>query len=1803
VYISIQYKFEPTCIFLGSMVTDQKSEGMSKKCIPTERMGKMDKLTTGAGTIEMIRKTVDGGVEEKQIQGNALIDGNGTWCYQIPMNLDYYMTDEYGNFVPSDDKEKGIPTRTRVRFRVSLTDFQSDYENNHLAKVLVPNNPHESNELDYHFGSATYDNDEASLSYRDLFWNKIYTVKQYIPRIQKGNNQRNKKFTGFKQVNVNGGNNPIPYNNMRVNLTFMFVLQCAIIKIIIIILGFINALRAKSSKDKCAAMGDGICPDLENWYFAPRCETLDATIESIVSDEQDDHQSIDYNNRDGARSENYCITRSTSYLMQCVEINLAMEYEVIQFDFYNDWLNGMLYIPHWFVNYRKKRSYLFGLIHRRAKLESCKEDSFYDTRRITQQCALTYRTDANNNYTRITTPKGCKSNSKQKCHKGNGRKSVGIFGEQGGIVHSETTLQNQSVYYFKPAEWRNVNNQSTRHLMFATDIVMIGSLEDCDKDGLPKVFEELTSSTYIMPSNLATTNMDSQAFMYGWSDQGSRCIGNNTPRGDALEIKEQTFENYKEWIKQTDDYEANADYEPKEYPVTEAAGIDWGYNGPGQGDSDLNNLYYPGGHFLGISCFNSQVNIKSCVNLSRICEIGSIMSQRQAFVRKSNDTFEYDYLVPNGLITKFEITDSNFRREFATMNYNRLRTKIDDATQYRKYDLKYVHPINFNGELSGYINQTSKPYYNNAYDDTERTKYPDRMAYTRTIEEPSNDYYYFRMGLIDAEGLNNSQADIIKRKRYLQVGYSGDSTVVAMPQYENSFYFYFGLNDGNTAIDRFFKDFYAPCNTSDEDSSYYEVTVDDDGDVCSGDGVSVTVKITNVDSPYRVKLSKQNGGGYDTIYLALLDGGIIDTNVSQTDGYSETVSHNYSVFKIIGLSSGNYTLTMYAKDYVGTNYSFTIAETVNSQISGIDISVQSFQSTSYDEDYNYNNMIACIRFLNVYPNSIYGFLVATDEKYVFVKTNAFDISSFAKVIAENIDLTPLKKLDASKINVVNYGKTSTYTVPAWKGNDTYYVYLLYPCGSVTKMTKYGDIDVTMDVGLDLYFGDSDCTVNNTNVSKKTDTWPSAILNDSTAYTEKQKWNLKQSLFFKGSLFNPSTIGRINVKTNQTVATSIKGNAETQTIDDIGDNEYAVITDVTPTQYKQGDQPSEYSDISIDMFHLPTSYFNNGGTISNYSTNGYNKDGWATTNIYSNAKLPSTVKTPYSYTYGDTTVKLPSIYRPCYMTAVMLIDEPSQTRTYSIAINNIVTYNKKVSAMKLNGKNITDNSTLVCGEDFNGDYTNLKLFSELMPDTGYTTGDETFSFFVTEGNPGGRYSGDIASASYSFNISCHFPCNEKDTDFYYTDGVKFFYCASTDKTVIADEKAIIEGDNNIGINHNSTVIVENVADTDIVELHCKEVNTNADIIIQNYGTADLINDNTRYKNGKLDADGKTVMDTISLEESDANPIYNSSYLYRHVVIDVNGYDKITMEGNIEYYMFSVNSNGVIRGEQVCVAVAKETIDGVEQNMPIKKTFTPSVAGKVVIWWAANYDDGSKFTVTYDSNGKYNCGITTNKSATIFSAKWLVGKSLYLDYVEVNDSVVLGCKINNVQNKTKRTEGEETYEYVKNISYGRIPKDYSNKSTVYWNGIFGNANYNVIDVSDSFTIEKITEKANTNKYSGSNKMWQAFIDIITYDIQQNVFAIYDDWTKLATYSQTDDEGNATTVNRYSNDHSKIWKYIYPDENSAAIVKYYGKTNLNNVWVDTDKEGNNVLVIRGATYDEENQAIVSPFGTVVGKQVFFQ
>jgi hypothetical protein len=921
--INIQYKFEPTCVFMGSVVSDTNSNGISKKCIPTPGMGSMEEIVTGSGTIEMIRKTPGGSVEEFQIKGNQLINGNGVWCYQIPMNLDYMMTDEYGNMVPTNHPDKGVPTRTRVRFRISMQDFENDNENLARGKMLVPHNPNIYNgviasdsELDYNFGTKTKEE-----SYRDLFWNGVYTVKSYIPRIQKGANWKNEKFTGFKRVNYYGDNNPIPYNNIRIKIPFAFTMMCVLIKSMIRSAAFLNWLFRLCSvsfvgiKDEDGYLKSGsflsisgeICNDnLDYLCIIPginivnivdkggerrksllagailkHAEELGGDLHEISdwvdgSSSYQDSKSIDSNNREdiaqkgedtgnslseGERTEEAVevtdgggskksgkkynvtvrgirVTDKVDYFLQCIEMKLAQEFKVIQFDFYNDWINGVIYIPRWMRIITKKHNYLWGLIKFGGKVKACNENTSRKIN-IVQQCGLTYSNKTSENM-QIVNPIGCKktkSNEKLYCHKSNKvRKTYRIF-KTSGLVHSFKNMNEQYIYYFKPID--NGNRDKCIRL-FATDIVMLGTLNNCDIWGIPGNLAELVPSTYQMPPNLALTDSDLEGNDYESKVNSGKAIS-FTLRVDKGKA---TSFNLGDCYVGINPLEEDANY-------TEISGIDWGYAGPLQTinvpNVSASKLYKPGGHFLGITCRNAETNIKTCVNLSRICEYGVWMSQRQELNIPNPDTPEYESeaflnyaTVPTGFISKDEISDTNYRRIFASLNKNKLRTRINPGTGYPIYDFEYVNPTNFGGELknrlmsstndSKYMNRkvtelSEEHYYTYSDDDyyyrdsKQVESIPNETEIMRTGEFSDSEYLKYRFGLSDVDFQNGIVKTESRKYRFLLKDNDGN---LSFPMFENSFYFYFGLKNGNTALDEFKKTYYANCGKIDlfnEDNS------------------------------------------------------------------------------------------------------------------------------------------------------------------------------------------------------------------------------------------------------------------------------------------------------------------------------------------------------------------------------------------------------------------------------------------------------------------------------------------------------------------------------------------------------------------------------------------------------------------------------------------------------------------------------------------------------------------------------------------------------------------------------------------------------------------------------------------------------------------------------------------------------------------------------------------------------------------------------------------------------------------------
>ena len=1024
--IEISFKFEPTCVFMGSAISDNASNGVGKKCVPTNQMGVMDELTAGEGTIEMIRKTPGGNVEEFAIRGNQLIDGNGVWCYQIPMNLDYMMTDEYGNMVPTDDPEKGLPTRTRVRFRASLTDMDGSSQSFYRARYLIPNNPGvDDRSVDYDFGTYT---DEDS--YRDLFWNCVYTVKSYIPRFQKSKRWKNERFSGIKACNYYGGNNPMPYNNLRIKLPFMFTVLCIFVKLFIKIVTLINriiafSLRAtvaglelllaplytlanalkklkikflKKALDKiesgimnlfvkklalhCTYIGDGLCPDMEGWYFAPGCgkrlnddvssrlmkNTLAAamgsgeiledanreTKDSMDSSDYIDETSTDNQNISDLERESVCLTRDINYLVNCFEMNLAQEYRVIKFDFYNDWVNGVLYFPRWMRKIKRKKKYRFSLksgisSYYKDKVQGCmnsENSRVKKSRYYTQQCSLEYQSESDKPWTEIKTPVPCydkrnkKSNSTpSKCHKKQGMQQSSIFGKKAGLVTEQTTILGQYVYYLKPCEWKDGSNGVVRTLLFATDIVLLGTLNDCDENGIPQAFKYLNNSSYIMPTNLALTTMDDDSYIYT-TDAGTVCSSTNvsTNKNTKDKIKDTVrrvtpdYQSTNSAYSKTDGDQVDYGENDDPIPVTEAAGISWNYSGPGQDDvsagkpetptqlmerlfgksggkgNSMKFLYYPGGHFLGLSCVNSDTNIKSCVNLKRICELGATMSQRREEVRGYDDDGNpvYRYYVPTGLISNSDIEGASFRSMFATLNYGKLiATDTDKRTGYKKYGFRFLRADGFDGSLDTYVHQNGSPYnkvvntdevrdalvdaaeffkkmfgdmweFPDDYDQYE-TKYTER----RTLEDTINDYYMFRFGL---DTFKNKE----QRKHYLK----RNGNKYSMPQYENSFYFYFGLKDGATALDEFKKQFYSEC-ASNNVMRTPSITIKEKIDPETLHG-SATLFINNMVPSYTYTIADNTSGTITSQHTTESDVVNFDDYIPE-DFTGFTIGHEYTV--------------------------------------------------------------------------------------------------------------------------------------------------------------------------------------------------------------------------------------------------------------------------------------------------------------------------------------------------------------------------------------------------------------------------------------------------------------------------------------------------------------------------------------------------------------------------------------------------------------------------------------------------------------------------------------------------------------------------------------------------------------------------------------------------------------------------------------------------------------------------------------------------------------------------------------------
>lgn len=137
---------QPNAIFMGSIFSNTDDDALKTKCKPKNNTGNLCELVAGPGSIQAIRQTIFSDVNGLPVlerwdieQGGKVIDADGTFVLNVPMNLDYIFTNEFGQQVISNDPTKGIPTKGKYRFKFKWQSEQGLQGSFLRADFLVPN--------------------------------------------------------------------------------------------------------------------------------------------------------------------------------------------------------------------------------------------------------------------------------------------------------------------------------------------------------------------------------------------------------------------------------------------------------------------------------------------------------------------------------------------------------------------------------------------------------------------------------------------------------------------------------------------------------------------------------------------------------------------------------------------------------------------------------------------------------------------------------------------------------------------------------------------------------------------------------------------------------------------------------------------------------------------------------------------------------------------------------------------------------------------------------------------------------------------------------------------------------------------------------------------------------------------------------------------------------------------------------------------------------------------------------------------------------------------------------------------------------------------------------------------------------------------------------------------------------------------------------------------------------------------------------------------------------------------------------
>lgn len=241
----------PTSIFMGSIFSDTDRMALKTNCKPRIRQGELCNLTTGPGEILAIRQTIEQDIFGRPVletveldSGGQVIDENGTWLLDVPMNLDYVITNEFGEQVLSNDPKKGIPTKGKYRFKVKWNQEPNISENVKRGYFLIPNIKEYGwdstggsiisgilRRKSYAFSLDwdDYSNIQSAINCDDTFYymsfNKVYSVSQLIDQFRRGSLPN--RFVSVKNIlddSCESDNNRFPTNDTVFRMDIIYLL-------------------------------------------------------------------------------------------------------------------------------------------------------------------------------------------------------------------------------------------------------------------------------------------------------------------------------------------------------------------------------------------------------------------------------------------------------------------------------------------------------------------------------------------------------------------------------------------------------------------------------------------------------------------------------------------------------------------------------------------------------------------------------------------------------------------------------------------------------------------------------------------------------------------------------------------------------------------------------------------------------------------------------------------------------------------------------------------------------------------------------------------------------------------------------------------------------------------------------------------------------------------------------------------------------------------------------------------------------------------------------------------------------------------------------------------------------------------------------------------------------------------------------------------------------------------------------------------------------------------------------------------